>query len=60
LRAVRLCNFSEWYNKEQNSCLPCRSKKLGGFSFSLEINGPSCTECDDVLTGTLNQFIASD
>lgn len=51
VRAVRLCNFSEWYNKAQNVCLPCRSKTEGGFAFTLEINGQTCTECDDVSSG---------
>ena len=25
VKAVRLCNYSEWYNEGQNACLPCQS-----------------------------------
>ena len=49
VRALRLCNYSEWYNKNQNQCVPCRSDATTGErSFPLQINSDKCLFCDDV------------
>lgn len=58
IRALRLCNFSEWYNKSQNSCQPCRSQNTGSVAFPLEINAGECTECSDYYEGKLSSASA--
>ena len=38
VKALRLCNYSERYNKNKNACVPCKSENAGGYAFPLAIN----------------------
>jgi len=60
VKALRVCNYSEWFNEGQNACLPCRSAYSGGAAYPMELNAKSCTECVDVKMGKLDDFYDSD
>ena len=60
LKALRLCNYSEFYVEALNTCQPCESEFVGGHAFPLSINADTCTECAEVLTGSLDEFVSAD
>lgn len=60
MKALRLCNYSEWFNEGQNACETCRSAYSGGAAYPIEINANQCTECVDVKTGKIDDFYDSD
>ena len=53
---MRLCNFSEWYHKKKNECLPCGG--LDAASFTLGINYDTCYKCSDILDNSLRSQIS--
>ena len=60
VQAVRICNYSEWYNKSLNSCVPCLSQNPSSAAFPLETNAERCIKCEAVLAGGLDDVAISD
>ena len=53
VKAIRLCNYAEWYNKGQNQCVSCSNES--GASYPLTINAESCTQCSSVIDGDITE-----
>ena len=55
VKALRLCNYSEFYSDSRKECTPCISSSSGS-SYPLTINAPNdtaCYKCEDILAGKL-------